>query len=81
MNSDLKKELVKKNPEYKNEIYREFDKLSNHRYFETLLKKFPLDEEVHHPREDRSFYSKQEIEEAIQSIKDFNIFLDKLNFS
>lgn len=72
------RELKEKYPEKASEIGVEFNKLSDHRYFKSLLKGFPLDEEVHHPHDNRSFYSKKEIEDVISSIEAFNIFITSL---
>jgi len=82
MGAELQKKLIKKyapdNPTKEREIDTEFSELRNHRYFKSLLNGFPLDHEVHHPHEDRIFYSKNEVETAIDSINRFNRFIDSL---
>jgi DNA repair exonuclease SbcCD ATPase subunit len=70
--------LVDKYPNYKDAIKNEFDELRKPRYFMTLLDGFPLDQEVHYPHENRITYSKQEIEEALSKIRQFNEFIESL---
>ena len=79
MQNNMINEIKTKNAGKETKIDQEFSKLLTHRYFKSLLNGFPLDEEVHYPHEDRNIYSKQEIESAISTIKDFNAFLDSLS--
>ena len=60
------------------DIEKEFQKLSNHRYFRSILKGFPPDQELHFPHERRDIYTKQEIEEVIASLETFVEFLNEV---
>jgi len=62
MECNIRDKLKEKYLEKGTVIDREFGKLLTHRYFRSLLKGFPLDEEVHHPHETRNTYSYNEIE-------------------
>ncbi len=78
MEGKLKERLIAKFPGKQSEIDREFNKLANHRYFRSLLRGFPLDEEVHYPNEDRNSYSSKEILEAVETVEEFRNFVEKL---
>jgi hypothetical protein len=71
----------RKNPGKESEIDRQFQIITNHRYFKSLLKGSPLNEEVHYPHETRKFYSKNEIKDAIESVQKFREFTDTLKMS
>jgi hypothetical protein len=80
MKNNILRGIKSKNRGMEKKIDKEFGKLLTHRYFKSLLNGFPLDEEVHYPHENRNIYSKQEIESAICTIKNFNAFIDSLSF-
>ncbi|MFA4923182.1 MAG: hypothetical protein WC557_03210, partial [Ignavibacteriaceae bacterium] len=77
--NNFKTKLQEKYPEKKDTINTEISKLENHRYFQSLIKEFPLDELVHFPDDERGFiYSAQEIETIIETVKKFIKYSDTL---
>gem|GEM_PF-6898955 len=78
MGAKLKEELKNYFQDRSNEIEMEFQKLSHHRYFKSLLNGFPLDEKVHYPHEERSSYTVKEVKEVIETIKNFAQFVESL---
>jgi len=75
------KEKLKKEYGCDNDIDKQFQNLSDHRYFRALLsqsKGYPLDEEVHFPHEERASYTVEEVKEVIETLKVFIDFLTRL---
>ncbi|ABR30945.1 hypothetical protein SU69_05535 [Thermosipho melanesiensis] len=71
----LKKKLEKVYCDKLKEIDRQFQRLSDNRYFGHLLNSFPLSQEVHFPHDSRISYGYDEIRDLIDILKDFTDFL------
>jgi wobble nucleotide-excising tRNase len=78
IDAGIKESLKRAYSERAEDIEKEFQKLSNHRYFRSILKGFPPDQELHFPHERRDIYTKQEIEEVIASLETFVEFLNEV---
>lgn len=78
MSNGLKESLISAYPIHEDRIKNEFEKLARPEYFKTLLDGFPLDPEIHYPHEARVVYCQQEIEEALDMIREFDKFMGDL---
>lgn len=73
--ASIKEKLKEKYGNKSNEIERQFQILSNNRYFGNLLNGFKPSKEVHFPYDTRISYVYDEIKDLIDIVKDFTSFL------
>ncbi|ONN27475.1 hypothetical protein XJ44_03975 [Thermosipho affectus] len=71
----IKKKLKDRYGNKSDEIDEQFQRLSNSRYFGNLLKEFKPNKEVHFPHDSRISYVYDEINDLIETLKDFTNFL------
>lgn len=77
--SKFKEELKQSFKEKEVEVEKNIMKLQSHRFFNSLINGFPLDQLVHAPEDKRGFlYSKAEIKSIIDTIKEFIVFSERL---